>query len=66
MLVTRFAAGMELLALLGAAHHAGPVVVVVEDLHWADAASCQALLTVARRLERDKVVFLIGADPAAG
>ncbi len=58
-----FAAGMELLALLGAAQDAGPVAVVVEDLHWADAASCQALLTVARRLDRDKVVFLISSRP---
>ena len=58
-----FAAGMELLGLLGAAQDAGPVAVVVEDLHWADAASCQALLTVARRLDRDKVVFLISSRP---
>ena len=58
-----FAAGMELLALLGAAQDAGPVVAVVEDLHWADAASCQALLTVARRLDRDKVVVLISSRP---
>jgi predicted ATPase len=58
-----FAAGMELLALLGAAQDAGPVAVMVEDLHWADAASCQALLTVARRLDRDKVVVLISSRP---
>ena len=58
-----FAAGMELLALLDAAQDAGPVAVVVEDLHWADAASCQALLTVARRLDRDKVVVLISSRP---
>jgi DNA-binding CsgD family transcriptional regulator len=58
-----FAAGMELLTLLGTAQDAGPVAVVVEDLHWADAASCQALLTVARRLDRDKVVLLISSRP---
>ena len=58
-----FAAGMELLALLGAAQDAGPVAAVVEDLHWADAASCQALLTAARRLDQDKVVFLISSRP---
>ena len=58
-----FAAGMEMLALLGAAQDAGPVAVVVEDLHWADTASCQALLTVARRLDRDKVVFLVSSRP---
>ena len=58
-----FEAGMELLALLGAAQDTGPVAAVVEDLHWADAASCQALLTAARRLDRDKVVFLISSRP---
>lgn len=58
-----FAAGMELLALLGAAQDDGPVAAVAEDLHWADAASRQALLTVARRLDRDKVVFLISSRP---
>ncbi len=58
-----FEAGMELLALLGAAQDTGPVAAVVEDLHWADAASCQALLTAARRLDRDKVVFLISSQP---
>ena len=36
-----FAAGMELLARLGAAQDAGPVAAVVEDLHWADAASAR-------------------------
>ena len=58
-----FEAGMELLALLGAAQDTGPVAAVVEDLHWADAASRQALLTAARRLDRDKVVFLISSRP---
>ena len=58
-----FAAGLELLALLGAAQDAGPVAAVVEDLHWADAASRQALLTVARRLDRDKVVLVISSRP---
>jgi DNA-binding CsgD family transcriptional regulator len=58
-----FAAGMELLARLGAAQDAGPVAAVVEDLHWADAASCQALLTAARRLDQDKVVVLISSRP---
>lgn len=58
-----FAAGMDLLALLAAAQDAGPVAVVVEDPHWADAASRQALLTAVRRLDDDKVVFLISSRP---
>src|SRR5664280_1243206 len=34
-----FGAGLELLELLGTLQDSGPVAVIVEDLHWADAAS---------------------------
>ncbi len=61
-----FAAGVELVALLAAAQDAGPVALVVEDLHWADAASRQALLTAARRLHDDKVMLLMTSRPDAG
>jgi AAA ATPase domain len=63
---TGFAAGVELLALLAEAQDGGPVVVVVEDVHWADMASRQALLTAARRLENDRVVMLLTSRPDAG
>jgi DNA-binding CsgD family transcriptional regulator/tetratricopeptide (TPR) repeat protein len=36
---------------------------VVDDLHWADAASRLALLTVARRLEEDRVVLIVTSRP---
>jgi DNA-binding CsgD family transcriptional regulator len=61
-----FAAGLDLLALLAAAQDAGPVAVVVVDLHWADAASRQALLPAARRLDEDNVVLLISSRPDPG
>ena len=60
-----FAAGLELLAHIGAAEDSGPVVVVVEDLHWADAASRQALLTLARRLDQDRVLLILTSRPGA-
>jgi tetratricopeptide (TPR) repeat protein len=44
------AVGLDLVALLTEAAVRGPVAVVVEDLHWADRESRQALLTVVRRV----------------
>ena len=41
----------------------GPVVVVVEDLHWADSESSKALLSAVQRLDKDRVVVLITARP---
>jgi DNA-binding CsgD family transcriptional regulator/tetratricopeptide (TPR) repeat protein len=58
-----FGAGLAVLAHLGDLQAGGPVVVVVEDLHWADDPSRQALLTVARRLGRDRVVMLVTSRP---
>ena len=63
---TGFAAGVELLSLFAEAQDGGPVAVVIEDLHWADMASRQALLTAARRLENDRVVMLLTSRPDAG
>ena len=52
------AAGAELLAGIGVLERHGAVVVVIDDLHWADAASVRSLLFVVRRLRRDHVLFL--------
>jgi predicted ATPase len=54
-----FGAGLKLLEAFDTAQDHGPLAVVVEDLHWADGLSRQALLTVARRLRHDKVVLLV-------
>jgi predicted ATPase len=58
-----FVAGLELLAHIGEAEDSGPVIVVVEDLHWADTASRQALLTLARRLDQDRVLMILTSRP---
>ena len=60
-----FGAGLELLGILGTLQDSGPVAVIIEDLHWADAASRQALLTTARRLGDDRVVMLVTSRPEA-
>lgn len=61
-----FAAGLELLERFSRRQDDGPVAVLVEDLHWADAASRQALLTVGRRLDQDRVVLLVTSRPGSG
>jgi DNA-binding CsgD family transcriptional regulator/tetratricopeptide (TPR) repeat protein len=40
----------RLLELLDEATPSSPIVLVVEDLHWADRATCEALMVVARRV----------------
>ncbi len=55
------AVGAVLLAELGALQSSGPVVVVVDDAHWADDRSVQALIFVLRRLRSDQVLVLLSA-----
>jgi ATP/maltotriose-dependent transcriptional regulator MalT len=57
------AAGLDLVALLTEAGGRRPVAVVVEDLHWADRESRQALLTVVRRVREDRVLLLVTSRP---
>ena len=58
-----FAAGMEILEAWSQRQDDGPVVVVVEDLHWADGASSKALLSAVQRLDEDRVVVLVTTRP---
>jgi DNA-binding CsgD family transcriptional regulator len=58
-----FGAGLELLDLIDSAQSDGPVAVVVEDLHWADLVSRQALLTAARRLRDDRSLMVLTSRP---
>jgi hypothetical protein len=58
-----FAAGMGLLRHLNDLQDQGPVLLIVEDLHWADAESRQGLLVALRRLERDRVLALVTLRP---
>jgi DNA-binding NarL/FixJ family response regulator len=51
------------LSRLAELSEAGPLVVVVEDLHWVDLASRQALASAAGRLEHESVVVVGTARP---
>jgi DNA-binding CsgD family transcriptional regulator len=54
-------AGAGLLELLGELQDRGPVVLVVDDAHWADSASLHALAFCLRRLRADQVLTLLAA-----
>jgi len=55
------AVGAQLLGRLGDV--AGTGVVVVDDLHWADAQSANALLFALRRVEREAVLTVLATRP---
>jgi DNA-binding CsgD family transcriptional regulator len=55
----RFAVPVALLALLGAAAEQSPLIVAVDDAHWLDPATREALLFAARRLEAEGVGVLL-------
>ena len=61
-----FAAAMELLETWARLQDDGPLAVVVEDLHWADVLSRQALLTAVQRLDQDRVIVVVTSRPDVG
>ena len=58
----RFAIGLATLELLSLAADEAPVCVIVDDVHWLDPASLDALRFAARRLRRDRVAVLMAAS----
>ncbi len=54
----RFAIGAATLGLLAAAAEERPLLVLVDDAHWLDPASADALLFATRRLHADRAVLL--------
>jgi DNA-binding CsgD family transcriptional regulator len=54
----RFLIGAATLSLLAAAGEVGPVLVVIDDAHWLDRASADALRFAVRRLVADPVCVL--------
>ena len=57
----RFLVSVAVLSLLTATADAQPLLCVVDDAHWLDGASAEALVFVTRRLQADPIAVLIGA-----
>ena len=57
----RFTIGAATLTLFAAAAEHQPLLVIVDDAHWVDRSSQDALVFAARRLQADCVVLLFGA-----
>jgi len=55
----RFTIGAATLAVLAGAAASAPVLVVVDDVQWLDAASAQAVLFAGRRLRAEGIVVLL-------
>jgi DNA-binding CsgD family transcriptional regulator len=62
----RFAVPVSLLALLGAAADEQPLLVAVDDAHWLDPATREALFFAARRLEAEGVGVLLSVRETDG
>ena len=62
----RFLVSVAVLGLLTTAADAQPLLCVVDDAHWLDGASADALIFVARRLRADPIAVLIGARESDG
>jgi DNA-binding CsgD family transcriptional regulator len=61
-----FAVGAATLSLLAAYADEGPVAVLIDDAHWLDASSAQALLFAFRRLLADQIAVVISVREGEG
>ena len=59
----RFSVSAATLGILGLAAADAPLLVAVDDLHWLDPPSAQAILFAARRLWREGIAMLLSARP---
>jgi DNA-binding CsgD family transcriptional regulator len=55
----RFAVGAATLSLLSASAEEGPIAILVDDAHWLDRSSAEALLFAARRLLADPIALVV-------
>ena len=62
----RFFIALAVLELIADAAARTPVVVIVDDLHWVDNASRDAIGFTARRIDAEPAVMLFSARPASG
>lgn len=62
----QFTVPAAVLSLLAAAAEDEPVLAIVDDVHWIDEASLEALLFAARRLAAEGVVLLVGLRVGEG
>jgi DNA-binding CsgD family transcriptional regulator/tetratricopeptide (TPR) repeat protein len=61
-----FAVAAATAGLLALAAERQPVAVIVDDAHWIDEESLQAIVFAARRLGRDPIAFVVATRPVAG
>jgi hypothetical protein len=59
--VEPFLVGVATLSMLAEAAEQSPLLCVIDDAHWLDAASADALLFAARRLDADRVAIVFAA-----
>ncbi len=60
----RFAVAAATLSLLGLAAGSRPLLILIDDAHWLDLASAEALAFTARRLDREGIAMLAAtSDP---
>ena len=62
----RFAVGAATLSLLAAVAEERPLLALVDDAHWADPSSREAVLFAVRRLRADGVVLLLAVREGEG
>lgn len=62
----RFRVGLAVLSLVSAVAEERPMLCLVDDAQWLDAASAQVLGFVARRVRAESVALVISAREAAG
>jgi DNA-binding CsgD family transcriptional regulator len=61
----RFKTYAGALSLIAAAAEQGPILITIDDVHWLDPASAEALFFVSRRLTAEGVLMLFAARDSA-